>query len=240
MLGFVSAGGPVQHVLLGVDPEAFHSTAAPDERLLKSRLLEQFIDPSLRPPLLLRLYHAGTEALTWETVVASARALRYAFIGGRPTPAYTFDSTGELHYSTWERQVRAGHFDQTSAVEASVIEYRSRYAQFEALSAKRIAAFTEFLRRARTLGVHVEAFIPPLHPSVAGDTGNVTLAARTRDTDSLLASYDRSGLLHFARFPTLESFGGAANAYFDGAHMMEANAVRLIAAVYRAPICAIQ
>ena len=237
---FVQSQGPVHQVLIGLDPEALHNSVGPDDRLLRSRRLAPFVDPTLRPHPLARLYRGGVEALRGETFTASLRSIWFVLTGRRPEAAYVFDSTGFLHMA-WERQVGDTHYEPAPHVEASVIPYRQRYEGFSALSARRIAALLELLDRARAAGARVDAFIPPLHPALVSAMARTTLAERTRETEDLLSELDKRGLLHFTRLPTLASFGGDPALYFDGAHMMEANAVRLLRAVYGdSTACAVQ
>ncbi len=207
---------------------------------VRSRRLAPFVDPTLRPQPLARLYRGGVEALRGETFTASLRSIWFVLTGRRPEAAYVFDSTGFLHMA-WERQVGDTHYEPAPHVEASVIPYRQRYEGFSALSARRIAALLELLDRARAAGARVDAFIPPLHPALVSAMARTTLAERTRETEDLLSELDKRGLLHFTRLPTVASYGGDPALYFDGAHMMEANAVRILRAVYGdSTACAVQ
>ena len=231
-LRFAESHGPVRWILIGLDPEALHNSVKPDARLLDSRLLRSYVDPSLRLSLPHQLFSGAVAALSSETVLASFRSIYYALGGRRLEPVYEFDSTGFLTHPLLERLVREGRFDQDTAVHQSIVEYRSRYAGFTRLSPVRVAALTRLLQSAWTGGARVDVFIPPLHPALVRGMEGTTLAARTRDTEALLSGFEQQGLLHFVRLPSLASFNGDPALFFDGAHMMEANTARVLSAVY--------
>ncbi|MFI5398663.1 MAG: hypothetical protein ACHQ9S_24305 [Candidatus Binatia bacterium] len=240
VLRFAQAQGPVRRILLGIDPEAFHNVVPTEERLLSSSSLAPFVDRGWRPRWPVRVTLGAVEALKWESFVSSLRSIEFLIAGRRPEPVYEFDSTGFVRYPEVERLVRAGRYELRPHINLSVADYRRRYEGYTALSSWRVAAFDEFLRIANVAGTRVDAFIPPPHPTLVSELAQTTLLARTRETEALLSDYERRGLLHYVPLPTLMRFGGDSTLYFDGVHMMEANAVRLMNEVYRSGTCAVQ
>jgi hypothetical protein len=236
---FAQSLGPVKRILLGVDPEAFHNVVSPDDRLLQSRHLASFIEPRLKPSRWEGAFQWVTAPLTFETLSASLRSLSFAVAGGRPPAAYTFDAAGMIHEPVRDRLIEAGRFNLAPFLSTSVTEYEARYAGFSSLSESRTAEFTAFLGEVAKAGVELDAFIPPLHPTAVRDLAHTTLASRTADTEALLTDLAGRGLLRFVALPTLSSFGGDPELFVDGAHMMPANSVRIIAAVYRSSPCAV-
>jgi hypothetical protein len=240
VLRFAQTQGPVRRILLGIDPEAFHNTARTEERLLASRALAPFVDREWRSRGPVQIALGAIEALKWESFVSSLRSIEFLVVGRRPEPVYEFDSTGFVRYPGVERLVRAGSYELAPQVNLSIADYRRRYEGFTELSPSRVADLAEFLRLARAAGTRVDAFIPPPHPALVAHMEQTTLLARTRETEALLADYAKQGLLHYVPLPTLARFGGDATLYFDGVHMMEANAVRLMGVVYDTGSCAVQ
>jgi hypothetical protein len=220
--------GAMRRLIIGVDPEAFHNAAVPDHRLQVSKRLSKHLDGAPSYPLA----SLGADLLSWQTLKDSVRAVRHAVLGGEAR-ASAFGPDGYLTYVVWEDQIRRGVFDPKAHIEASVSEYTERYRGFTALSEGRVDAFRNLLKEAKAAGIEVDAFIPPLHPELARRLeANTTVAARTDETEALLRSLEGEALLRFHETSRLEAIGGDPALFFDGAHMMEANAIRLLSKIF--------
>jgi hypothetical protein len=140
-----------------------------------------------------------------------------------------------------EAEMTAGTYSakQRFAEMAAKLSARRGTRDFTELSERRVARFRELMAAAHADGVTVDVFIPPLSAAMerildAGATGAAhgRLAARRRELDAVLAELDRAGQIHYLRVARVEDFGGDPAGYFDGVHMTEANASRLLLAMF--------
>ena len=130
----------------------------------------------------------------------------------------------------WEGERAAGRFDLQQNLKKSREEYRRRFDQMQGLSAERKTQIETLLREARRDRVQVVLWITPIHPelaaSLARETGYVTGLKETRifaeklRTEFAIPVFDLS---------TPAAFDGTDSGWYDGAHIDEENAARVVA-----------
>lgn len=215
-------GAPaLKRLIVGVDPEAFQPHEL--ERVLKSHALWRYAGRGASA----RWSALGLELLDRKVLIAGLHSIH--LFGMPPPRPYSLEPDGFLRYTLLEEQTRSGTLPFGGYLRSTISGYRGMFRTFTALDPGRVAAFRELLAAARQRGIVVDAFIPPLHPELLrGLAGTPTFAARMGETEALLQSLEREGLLHRFDFGTLESFGADPREFFDGQHMMETNASRLL------------
>jgi len=228
----------VHEILLGVDPEALQDTEGPHRPLADSRALRGLVAGMVEP----HRWNAVAEDL-WsrQSIVASARSLRYAVVGQPDLPSTRLSADGVEEYPRFDAQVRAGTFAQDEQVRGSIPGILPRYSDFARLSSRRLGLLATMLQEARDARIQVTAFIPPIHPELERAGSGGYLAMRSNETADTLRGLDRAGLLHYVEARDLASFGGNPAWYYDALHFMPANADRLVALLLgRQTVCAVQ
>lgn len=228
----------VHEILLGVDPEALQDTEGPHRPLADSRALRGLVAGMVEP----HRWNAVAEDLwSGQSIVASARSLRYAVLGQPDLPSTRLSADGVEEYPRFDAQVRAGTFAQDEQVRGSIPGILPRYSDFARLSSRRLGLVVTMLQEARDARIQVTAFIPPIHPELERAGSGGYLAIRSNETADTLRGLDRAGLLHYVEARDLASFGGNPAWYYDALHFMPANADRLVALLLgRQTVCAVQ
>lgn len=201
-------------IVLGVDVEALHDHVPPDARLVHQPELGALVDLDVSP------LSALEAALSWQTSSAAARSALRALRGTPPPPAnFGADGTNVRH-EPFPGQVG------DAKIRRSIAEYRARFRGYEALDERRTEELATFIREATDAGIQVVAFVTPLHPRLRADA---ELSARydplLRDTLAWLAARPE---VELHRFETIAGFDGDPALFWDGAHLHETNARRLI------------
>jgi hypothetical protein len=228
----VANGGSPRRIILGVDPEALAPNAPFDPRSQASRALAP------HSPRGQRLQVLTGSLIGWESLRASLHSLRTPPSRRKRTSSYRGD--GLLRYVVWDSLLKRNAFDGTEPRRNAIAVYRSRYAGFDSLSTRRIGYLTELLEEARSRGIRVDAFVPPLAPSFMDSLSSSTLRERVDDTRRLLSDLDRKGLLHAHDLFDVSQFGGDTAGFYDGTHVTPANASLLLRAILTARRDAVQ
>ncbi len=227
-----SAGLTPSVLIIGADVEAFHERAEPDERLLAISALSQYLQYGERGQARVdRLRRLLSQQQTQTTAQLLVRA-------GLRRPAsipWHFEADGYLQYDEFERERAAGRFTLDKNIQASVSEYRARFAGFSALSDRRKAYFNTTLAYARARNMAVIVFITPLHPAVVRALEPQGYEARVREATAFLFEAARASGATFVDVSSIDRFGGDPDAFWDGGHMDPVNMDRLTERVLGAP-----
>jgi len=215
-------------IVIGLDVEAFHDHLAPDSRLLSNGNLRPYLSPSMRREMVPGAVRALLGA---EHTAQSLMALGYVIVGF-PSEKSTFDPDGYLRYRAWEREIAEGTFEPD--IESSIREYDARLANFTALDPARQALFEELVARSASRSVRVRTFITPLHPLVLEHLDRSRNDERLRgDLVAYLTTLrERWPGFSYVDFTEIATFGGDPELFFDGAHLRDENAVRLVRALF--------
>ena len=218
----------VRQILVGVEPETFQGSEGIERALNESRLLRRFVPDSSPPPWTL-----GADLLGWQSLGAALSSIGYALFGKASTTEHQRDGF-PIGRVTVPRL-------QPTQVLKSVPSILTRYAFFPRLEPTRVAYLRTFLEEARSAGIEVFAFIPPVHPALTRAAEGSGLPDRTAETVALLEELEREGLLRYVETRDLATFGGDPIYFFDAIHMMPENSFRLLAYLYGQPGgCALQ
>jgi hypothetical protein len=213
----------IERLFIGVDPDAFHNEWPVSAALLRSADLGPYAGGSAPSRF--------NDLIGWSAINLSLRSLYQRLRFGPQLPRGVFGPDGFLTYPAWEQEVRAGTYRFEPMLAFTVSEYRDKFQSFTSLDEKRKERFRELLRSAKRAEMEVDAFITVLHPRLVTALASTHFGARARETRTFLAGLHDEGLLRFCNVAALEDFGGDPGEYFDGAHMTEANATKLLAHV---------
>lgn len=248
---FIRARGraPLRELIIGLDVEVFDDRAEPDQRLHSAGELAEYLDDGAG----LSFDTATRGLFSWQALrLAGSSLWARLHPRSRPPAKLSYARDGFITYDIMEAEMTAGTFSakQRFAEMAAKLSARRGTRDFTELSARRVAKFRELVAAAHADGVTVDVFIPPisaameriLSPGDPGSPGNRgRLAARRRELDAVLAELERAGQIHYLRVARVEDFGGDPAGYFDGVHMTEANASRLLLAMFhRSHGCGVQ
>jgi hypothetical protein len=211
-------------LIIGADVEAFHTTVEADERLQAIPALSKYLQygerTQARVDRLRRL-------LSQQQTRATAQLLLRAGLR-RPAPVpWHFEADGYLRYDNFERDRAAGRFSLEKNIQASVTEYRARFAGFSSLSDRRKAYFNMTLAYARSKNIATIVFLTPLHPVLIRALEPQGYEARVREAAAFLSEAARASGATFVDMSTIDRFGGDPDAFWDGGHMDPVNMDRL-------------
>lgn len=230
--------GSVREIVLGIDVEGFHASQNPDGRVTGSLAYWQELPPQER---LRSALDAIETLLSWDQIVQSARSLRLILNPAeQPPPTSRFDADGLLHYLDWERERAEGRFNLNPS--GQIENYLARFAGYGHLSLRRREVFEQFLRECFAASIRVRSFITPLHAEVrdalrARRNFDETHAELLTWLESLAA---KNSLFSAVDYSDVLSFGGVEDGFYDGAHIDDENARRLLRALYNARTDAFQ
>jgi hypothetical protein len=224
------AGLSPKLVIVGVDVEAFHNQAAPDERLLAIPALSRYLDRGERMRAMGdRFRRLVSRQQTQLTALSLARTAWRAGLratgrrrGGDPVHSH-FEADGYLRYDDWERERAEGRFNLDANIQSSVTEYVGRFTAFTALSDAREAYFHALLAYAADRHIRVVIYVTPLHPSVIEALEPLGYSGRLREATTFLAAEAQTAGAAFVDFSTIDRFGGAPRAFWDGGHVDDVN-----------------
>lgn len=223
MLRFAAedARAPLQLVILGLDVEAFHNTQPADFRLWSvAPLVSKLYASPFRPA-----WEKMTKAISGPQTKLSLRTL--AARNAAPVLTRRFEGDGTMHYPLWEREKAKGAYTLAPRVASSVVEYRRRFQGYAAISLDRAAYFRRTLAYAHARNLKVVVFLTPIHPEVVAALGLPYQRIRQRLLAEL-PGWCREAGAGFVDLSELQSFGGDPAAFFDGGHVDDQNAARLL------------
>lgn len=228
----------VRELLIGLDPETLQGSGGAHRALESSRFLARYVGGRRWAG---RLRTLGADLFGWQAVHGSLESIRRAWHPpGRP-PETVIDSDGVQRYPESEHMWRVGTLAASGRVAASIPGILSRYDAFEALDPGRVGDLERLAREARSAGVSVTAFIPPLHPALERAAAGTAWRPRTEETVRLLQALEAQGLLRYVETRGLVGAGADSTAFVDGVHFLAPVAVKVVEAVLgRRDGCAVQ
>lgn len=215
-LRFIRSQGraPIRELIIGIDVEAFDGRLSP----IQGRRWPVEVRDYLGAGSGLSFDSATSTLFGWKAFRLAGTTLWHHLHAGEPAQV-SYSHDGFITYDVMEAQMRAGTFSpQQKSVDVT---------GYAALSKPRVAQFREMIAAAHTAGADVDVFIPPSSPR-----NQSLLAPRARDVDALLSELERAGMIRYLRIARIEDVGGDPTGYFDGVHMIEANASRVLLAMF--------
>lgn len=222
-------GFAVREILLGADPEAFTGEPGAGRALETSRILGRYAP---REGGSESASHAA-DFLSLESVAASYRSIRRHLLPSAAPPQEAIATDGWQTHPRWDAEIASGEFIQPVRVSESVVAVSRRYRAGLRLSEARLQLLEDLLQEARTAGVAVTAFVPPVHPDLAGSRAAEALPSLTANMEAVLRDAERRGLLRFVETSDLAGYPNDPGLYYDAVHMMPENGDRLLTWVYR-------
>lgn len=224
---FVRARGraPIRALVIGADVDGFDNRAETEPRLLSSKHLRAYVDDSWN----MSWGVAARALFGWQAFKYGLLLLWYeARPSSRPRPKMRFDDRGFVIYDRWERGAdRDEAFDKNAGKLRDQLSGRG----FDALSPRRVALFQDMVRTAHAEGATIDVFIPPLTSEFAGLRSG-PLASRIQDLEAMLTGLEREGTIRLFRVHSIADFHGDPAGYYDGLHMTEDNATRLLLTMF--------
>ncbi len=212
----------VRELLIGIDVDAFDTHT--DHRLEIAPSLGKYVGhPGLSWGEATRVLF-GQDAFQY-----GLRSIRfYLRPQDRGHPNY-FGPDGLEFEPERDEAIRRGtySFEETTAKQAARIK-RLAADSFDRLSPARMSLFRAIVRDAHAAGVTIEAFITPLSPVLARARSFSQIPRRDAELDVLLAELEREGVLRYHRLAEVEDLGQDPRGFYDGAHMTEPTATRLL------------
>lgn len=223
------AGVRPKLVLIGVDVESFHDHEPPNEYLLQPNALGAYLERGERQGA---AWQRFTNLFSLYQTKLSFVSL-YDRLGGKKINAVDFRPDGSLAQDPWARQKAAGNFDLPARIRRTTEEYKPRYQRYTALSRERLDYLADAVRYARARGARVVMFATPAHPQLTAALAEHGYEERARQARAaMLAIAEREGAEFVAAGAPAE-FGGSPDNFYDGVHVDEVNAARLIARVLK-------
>ena len=221
---------PLRELVIGADIDGFDNHAPTEPRLLSSVYLRPYLDDSWN--------------MSWGVVARALfgwQAFKYGMLlmwyqvhpSSRPAPKMSFDPRGFVLYDYWERMLREGKADRGEAFDKNAGKLRDQLSGrgFDALSPRRVALFQDIVRTAHAEGVTVDVFIPPLASEFTA-LRSAPIASRIQELEAMLVALEREGTIRLLRIHSIEDFHGDPAGYYDGLHMNEDNATKLLLALF--------
>lgn len=220
---------PLREIVLGVDVEGLHNHTPPDGRLGGAPKFAKHLPPSFQFRLLGEVVTSG---LSQDQLSSSLRSLRFRR-SGYPEDSSRLDPDGMLHYLKFSREIAAGTFQPDFS--GTALAYAGRFAGMTHVGEDREHALRTLLTLAHAHNVRVHAFISPLHHSVVTHLNQHRDFARLRqETLALLQqlSSEFPQELTVRDYTDVSRFGGDPELFYDGAHIREGNADRLVQSLW--------
>jgi hypothetical protein len=220
---------PLREIVLGVDVEGLHNHTAPDGRLGGAPKIAKHLPPSFQLRLLGEVVTSG---LSQDQLSSSLRSLRFRR-NGYPEDSSSIDPDGMLHYLKFSREIAAGTFRPEFA--GTALAYESRFAGMTRVGDDREHALRTLLTLAHERNITVRAFISPLHHSVVAHLNRHRDFARLRrEVLAMLQQMSSEFAPHLAvrDYTDVSVFGGDPELFYDGAHVREGNADRLVQSLW--------
>lgn len=220
-------GFRVRELLLGAEPEAFAGDARLGRALTQSRALAAFVSPAATDP-----ERIWSDLFSAASVTAALRSVWHHGLDRQALPLESLGPDGLQARPAWDGQSSSGRFDRYTEVLASSRAIRGRYTRDLHLSPGRVAQLHQLLVEARSAGVRVTVFVPPVHPVLGRDAVGTSFEGLTEDLVAVLRAAERAELLHYVETRSLADFAGDSTLYYDAIHMTSGNADKLLAAIY--------
>ena len=224
VLSFIGEHGraPVRELLIGIEVDAFDTHS--DHRLQIAPHLRKYVNGS---------------GLSWDEATrilfgqdAFQYGLRSIWFYLRPEdrdhPNY-FGPDGRMFDPGADERITRGtySFEETTARQAKRIK-RLAADRFDALSPGRVALFQRIIRTAHASGVTIDVFVTPMSPSLLDARSFSQIPMREAELDVVLGQLEREGMLRYHRPSMVEDLGRDPVGFYDGAHMRESTATRLL------------
>lgn len=232
VLGFVHAQdrSPLRELVVGLDIEGFTEKPV-DIRMLTAPQLRQYLPDSPG-----RSWATVTQALFgWQGFRYAMKSLQYAVRpASRPAPQVATAPDGLIHYLAWEPAIANHTFSLATELGPNVPRFATAFAyrDFAKLSTRRLALLRALFKREKALGVTVRVIVPPIHRALEAARADGPVAARERELDGVLRGMAAEGLIQYLPITTAADFGGDPDGYYDGMHLTEENATRMLLALY--------
>ncbi len=203
------------------------ATFAPDPRndyLNRPNQLSEYL-PERTPAL--RYAELASTAISWPETSLSLQAIDKFFLQRTPpAPQMHIEPDGYLIRDVEERAKADGSFQLDHQMLYSRKLYQQRLRSFS-FSAERVLYFEKLLQYCRARQIRVMVFATPLHHQIFADQD---AADRQREQAALetMRALSEQGGASFDDYTHVESFGGAADAFFDGTHIDAQNATLLV------------
>lgn len=203
------AGIAPRIVLVGVDVEMFHNGIRPVGHL-----------PSLSQ---------RAEALfSVEQTSQSLRSLGYRLKGGYPAVRRVLAADGTLQEPVLEQDERRGVDVFARDLPAMVANYHAIWSTYTGLSASESRALSDLVALCRAHGSTVVLFLSPTHPRLEAALRPWNYDSRKQMVRAELEKIAAQNGARFLDLSDVQSFGGNLNDFYDGVHVKDGNAERML------------
>ncbi|MDP9268386.1 MAG: DUF1574 family protein [Acidobacteriota bacterium] len=226
------AGVRPQLVLIGLDAEAFHDHEPENEYLMQPNALGGYLQKGEARGAAWRRF---TNLFTVYQTKLSFLSL-YDRMGGKKVNAVEFAADGSIKEDPWLRQRAAGNYDLQAKIEGTAAEYIPRYQSYTGVARDRLDYFAATLRYAREQGARVIVFATPVHPELERALAPFGYPQRKREAYAAAQQVAQRESAEFVDLSRPESFGGAAEHFYDGVHVDAYNAERLVVFLAKVPL----
>ncbi|HEY7115728.1 MAG TPA: hypothetical protein VH475_04025 [Tepidisphaeraceae bacterium] len=155
--------------------------------------------------------------------------------------SYLLLGDGYLIYRDRVVAKAAGTYDLAQSIRQQSVDWRLRLDQvadpLEVLrpAERNIELFEQFLDLARSNGIEVRVAMLPLHPYYVSLTLTPAMKRIRTDASAILARVCAERGFRYRDFTSLDSFGGSADEFWDGAHQTPENLRRMINTLFDLP-----
>ena len=225
-----------KQLVIGYDVELLHDGDPIDARLQQNGALWRQLHPDASEPSKIGRFistmtseHGVSPATLFSAsyLMDSARSLWLLAIHAQRITDLASDGT--VRWQNWIAERRAGTFKLATRISDTKTEYSARYNRMHGLSAERQRVFADLLREAKDHDTHVTICLLPLHPDLhAYVTAKCNYDQLLRQTVAFLQEQSGRYGCDLIDCTDANRLGLAPDEWFDGAHVTESNAARLV------------
>lgn len=196
-------------VLIGVDVEMFHNGDRPTSHL-----------PSLS---------ARAQALlSPEQTQQSIRSVRIWGSGVMPQKLRVIEPDGYLREPRVEADVLRGVNTFDRDLPHLVSTYATMWRTYSAVSQEELNNLRELIELCRSKQIQVHIFLTPTHPRLEAALNPYRYPERKAEVQAALSKISSAAGVRFTDLSNIETFQGDLQDFYDGAHVSEPNAARML------------
>lgn len=225
-------GAHPRWLVIGLDVDTLQSgpMRAPslevNEELLAALDGTRHLAPAHAATIALRQYKAlfGTEYAGNALHAVQLKLAR----GRKPTPHGTFEPDGFLHYPVYERQRRDGTFSLEREIKNDIEDLKNQRPLL-GLDPERTRYFTQLLDEAARDRTQVIVWLTGEHPRLVQAKKPLGYAEQLEVTRAYLAALPRRYAVTAVDCSDVRTYGGTLTDWYNGGHVDEKNARRILA-----------
>ena len=230
-------------LVIGYDVELLHDADPIDARLQQNGALWKQLHPEARELGAMRRFidtmtseHGVSPATLFSATYLRDSARSLWLLANRAPRITDLAPDGTVRWQNWIAERRSGAFDLATHISDTKKEYSTRYSRMHGLSEERKKVFEQLLSEAKASGTQVVICLLPLNPELhAYVADKCNYDSLLRQTVSFLHELSAKYGCDIKDCTDPLRIGLAPGEWFDGAHVTEPNAARLMQYAFATP-----